>query len=86
MIEQVPKANLKLERGSKIYLYTDEKENKVTVNVPNVVKKNVTNAINTLNKYNLNYIIKGTKGSVVSQEPKEGSIVQEGSIITLKIK
>lgn len=86
IIEQIPQSNLKLERGSKIYLYTEENENRITVNVPNVINKNITNAIQDLNKYNLNYIIKGNKGSVVSQDPEEGSIVEEGTIITLNIK
>lgn len=86
ILEQVPKANLKLEKGSKIYLYTSENESRISVLVPDVLNKNITNAINTLNKSNLNYIIEGKSGSVISQEPKKGEIVEEGTVVTLKIK
>ena len=44
------------------------------------------NAIDILSKSNLNYIIEGTKGSVISQNPKQGVIVEEGTVITFKIK
>ncbi len=86
VLEQVPKANLKLEKGSKIYLYTEENESRSTVIVPDILNKNINNAIDILSKSNLNYIIEGTKGSVISQNPKQGVIVEEGTVITFKIK
>ena len=86
VIEQIPESNFNLSRGSKVYLYTKENENKVTVIVPNIINKNVTNSIDVLKKYNLNYIIEGTKGSVVLQEPESGSIVEEGTVVKIKIE
>lgn len=86
VIEQVPKANLTLEKGSKIYLYTSDKEKKSTIQVPDILNKNINNAINTLTKSNLNYIIEGKTGSVVSQDPKRNTIVEEGTVVTFKVK
>ena len=83
---QVPEAGLKIEKGSKIYLHIKEDENKVTVKVPDLLNKNVTNSINTLNKANLNYIIEGTTGTVVSQNPKKDTVVEEGTVVRFTIK
>lgn len=83
---QVPEAGLKIEKGSKIYLHIKEDENKVTVKVPDLLNKNVTNSINTLNKANLNYIIEGTIGTVVSQNPKKDTVVEEGTVVRFTIK
>ncbi len=86
VIEQVPDPNIKLEKGSKIYLYVDKKDKKTTVSVPDVLNKNINNATSILNKSNLNYIIEGKSGSVVKQEPEKGSIIEEGSIVKIQIK
>ena len=86
IIDQMPKEGLKLEKGSKVHLYTNENDNRISVIVPDLSNKNITNSKKTLNNLNLNYIINGNSGTVVSQEPEKGTAVEEGTVITLKFK
>ena len=86
IIGQTPSSGIKLEKDSKIYLYTDENDTRVSVSVPDLLNKNITNAKKILKKNNLNYIINGKSGTVIKQEPKQGTAVEEGTVIKITIK
>ena len=69
---------------SKVYIdrYTEKK----TVVVPNLVGKSITEAEEMLNKYNLSIDIQGDGSKVLNMEPYAGSLVYEGSKISINLK
>ena len=84
--DQMPKPGNYLENGSKIYLYTSENDVRTSVTVPDVKGLAIQEATSKLQDTNLNVIVEGTTGVVVSQSVMAGKEVEEGSIVTIVIK
>ena len=84
--DQMPKPGNYLENGSKIYLYTSENDVRTSVTVPDVKGLSIQEATSKLQDTNLNVIVEGTTGVVVSQSVMAGKEVEEGSIVTIVIK
>ena len=82
----MPKAGSYLENGSTIYLYTSENDVRTSVTVPDVKGMSISNATSTLQNSNLNVIVEGTTGVVVSQSITSGKEVEEGTIVTIVVK
>lgn len=77
---QAPKPNESLPENSVVILYTNKGEPVRMVNVPDVSKKTVSEATQTLNNIGLNIKVNGT-GNAVRQEFKAGSQVPVGKLI-----
>ena len=86
VVDQVPKAGEKLEKDSKIYIYTKDNDLRVKVEVPDVIGKDLELAKSILRKNNLNYIVDKSKtgGKVSSQSIDAGEKIEQGSIVYLK--
>lgn len=84
--DQTPKSGVALEKGSIIYLYTQENEPKNLVMVPNIKGMSVSDAKRLLRQSNLNIEVEGTEGVVVSQAPTFDTQIEEGSVIKVVIK
>lgn len=84
--EQVPKSGVNLEEGAIVCLYTSNDAEKVQVTIPDIKGMTVAQAESALKANNLNIKIDdGTTGVVISQEPTYGSIVEEGTIVSVVI-
>lgn len=84
--DQMPKAGSYLENGSTVYLYTSENDVRTSVTVPDVKGMSISSATSTLQNSNLNVIVEGTTGVVVSQSIISGKEVEEGTIVTIVVK
>lgn len=84
--DQMPKPGAYLESGSKVFLYTSDNEVRSSISVPNVKGYSIEEAKSKLRAENLNVIIEGTRGIIVSQSVSAGSSVEAGTVITLVAK
>ena len=84
--DQMPKAGAYLEEGATIYLYTSDDEVRTSVTVPDVKGESISSATEILQNSNLNVIVEGTSGVVVSQSVSSGEEVEEGTIVTIVVK
>ncbi len=84
--EQVPKKGTSLIEDSIIKLYTSDDETKVSVTVPDLKMKTLSQAKQLLKEKNLNIDIKGSYGVVLTKDPISGTSVEEGSIITVTLQ
>ena len=82
ILEQIPKAGASLMEGSNVRVYTTN-EDKQTIDVPDVRNKTVDVAISKFKAAGLNVRIIGN-GYVLTQDPTPGSVVEKGSIVTIK--
>lgn len=80
--EQIPKAGASLMEGSTVRVYTTDQD-KQTVDVPDVRNKTVEVATAKFKAAGLNVRIIGS-GYVLTQDPAPGSVVEKGSIVTIK--
>ncbi len=80
--DQIPKAGASLMEGSTIRVFIDESE-KQKVEVPDVRNKSSEVAKQMLKNAGLNLRIVGS-GYVLTQEPTPGSVIEKGSIVTVK--
>ena len=83
--EQVPAKNTSVTEGATIVLYTEENDVRTSVTVPNLIGKSLSEAKSELADKNLNIMYSGS-GKVVSQNIAEGTTVEQGSIVTLKLE
>lgn len=83
ILEQTPKAGASLISGSTIRVYSSTTDEKQTVSVPDVRNKNQNSALNILKNAGLNVRITG-KGTVLTQDPSPGEVIQKGSIVNIK--
>ena len=83
--DQVPKPGIKLSEDSIICLYADENDVRVSVKVPDLKGKTLTQARKELKSYNLNIISEGY-GKIISQDISKGTSVEEGTIIKVTLK
>lgn len=84
--DQMPKSGVYLESGSKVFLYTTEDEIRNYVSVPNVKGLSIEDAKSKLKQENLNVIVEGTRGIIVSQGTSAGTQVEAGTVINLVAK
>lgn len=84
VIEQTPKAGIKLLDGANVFLYTENNNIKTSTTVPDFKGMSAAQAINSANSKNLNLILNGT-GVVISQETASGSEIEIGSTINLNL-
>lgn len=84
--EQMPRKGTSLIENSTIKLYTSEDETKVSVTVPDLKMKTISQAKQLLKEKNLNIDIKGSSGVILTQDPISGTSVEEGSIITVTLQ
>lgn len=80
--EQIPKVGASLMEGSTIRVYIDDSE-KEQVTVPDVRNMTSETAISTLQDLGLNVRIQGY-GYVVTQDPTYDTVLDKGSIVTIK--
>lgn len=83
--DQVPKPGVKLSSGSIICLYTENKNTRISVNVPNVKGMTLEQAKNALKSKNLNISAEGY-GKVITQNYAVDSQVEEGTIIDVTLE
>ena len=82
----MPRKGTSLIENSIIKLYTSEDETKVSVTVPDLKMKTISQAKQLLKEKNLNIDIKGSSGVILTQDPISGTSVEEGSIITVTLQ
>ncbi len=83
--EQVPAKNTQVLEGSTVILYTEENSVRTSVSVPNLIGLTLSEAKSALSDKNLNVSYSGS-GKVVNQSTKEGEMIEQGSIITIKLE
>ena len=80
--DQIPKAGASLMEGSTVRVYVDDTQPQ-TVEVPDVRNKTAEAATKIFKNAGLNVRIVGS-GYVLTQDPTPGSVIQKGSIVTIK--
>ena len=83
--DQVPKPGVKLSSGSIVCLYTENKNVRVSVSVPNIKGMTLEQAKNALKSKNLNISAEGS-GKVITQNYAVDSQVEEGTIIEVTLE
>lgn len=84
VVDQFPKPNTEVNKGSKIELYVETK-NEETVVVPNLKGQLPSEVIEALNSLNLSFKFDG-KGVVIDQNPKPGTEVKFNSLIEVRFE
>ena len=82
--EQYPVKGSALLEDSIVKLYTETENTRVSKQVPNLIGKNLSQAKSALKEKNLNISVTGS-GVVVSQDPIEGTSVEEGTIVKVTL-
>lgn len=82
---QNPKAGVSLSKNGIVKLYTSEHSSSVSVTVPDLKGKNLSQAKSSLKNKNLNIQATGT-GIVVSQDQAVGTSVEEGTVIKVTLQ
>ena len=82
---QNPKAGVSLSKNGIVKLYTSEHSSSVSVTVPDLKGKNLSQATSSLKNKNLNIQATGT-GIVVSQDQAVGTSVDEGTVIKVTLQ
>ena len=83
--DQVPKPGVGLTKGSTINLYTEGNETKLSTQVPNLKNMTLSQAKEALKKASLNISVSGSTGTVVSQDPMAGTLVEQGTIVNIDL-
>lgn len=82
---QTPKAGISIPSKGLVKLYTEEHSSSVSVTVPDLKGKNLSQATSSLKAKNLNIQATGS-GIVVSQDVAVGTSVEEGSVIKVTLQ
>ena len=82
---QTPKAGVSIPQNGVVKLYTEENSSSVSVTVPDLKGKTLSQATSSLKSRNLNIQATGS-GIVVSQDPAVGSSLEEGSVIKVTLQ
>ena len=82
---QTPKAGVSVSKNGVCKLYTEENSTSVSVTVPDLKGKNLSNVTATLKSKNLNIQSTGS-GIVVSQDPAVGATVEEGTVVKVTLQ
>ena len=83
VVDQVPKPGVALSKGSIIMLY--DQDTRTSTTVPDLLGKSKYQSTQELLNANLNISIDGS-GTVVSQDPPKGSIVDAGTVVKVTFK
>ncbi len=83
--DQVPKPGAELIQGACINLYSSDSDARISQEVPNLKGKSVSQANNMLKARNLNIHVSGS-GTILSQDPMAGTLVEEGTVINVTLK
>ncbi len=86
VLDQMPKPGATLEKGSTVYLYSEENDSRLSVKVPSVIGLTMDEARATLKENNLNIKIEGEAGTVISQEPAENKSVEKGTVVDVVVQ
>lgn len=86
IISQTPVAGTKLEKGSKVYIKTDEKQKENLVSVPNVKNKTLLEAKTMLKSAGLNVQVEGRTGKVFTQDHLPDTKLEKGSVVKITLK
>ena len=86
IISQTPVAGTKLEKGSKVYIKTDEKQKENLVSVPNVKNKTLLEAKTMLKSAGLNVQVEGRIGKVFIQDHLPDTKLEKGSVVKITLK
>ncbi|MGN0489521.1 MAG: penicillin-binding transpeptidase domain-containing protein [Ruminococcus sp.] len=88
VISQIPSPATKIPTDGNVVLYTDEESESQTVTVPNLVGYNISEVNSVATAYGLNVSITGSISSsgavAVSQSIDPGSLVSQGTVVTVK--
>lgn len=84
--DQMPKSGTTLERGSKVFLYTQENDIRVSVKVPAVTGLTVQEAREKLKQSGLNIKAEGDKGRIISQVPQAEKSVEQGTVVDVVLE
>ena len=84
VIEQTPKAGVKLLDDANVFLYTENNNVKTSTTVPDFKGMTAAQAINSAISKKLNVVLNG-KGIVISQDTASNSEIEIGSVITLNL-
>ncbi len=84
--DQMPKPGVRLLKNSLIYLYTQDTSVHVSVAVPDLRGMTSEQAINSVRSKNLNIKLEGSGKVVMSQDYVANTQVEEGTVITVKMK
>lgn len=82
VMEQTPKPNSSVPSGSTVILYTYTPEKEITVNMPDVLNKTISEAAETLRKAGLNIKVEGI-GQAHRQEFEPGQELNKGQVVTI---
>ncbi len=82
---QNPKAGTSVSTGGLVKLYTEEYNSSISVTVPDLKGKNLSQATSSLKAKNLNIEATGS-GVVVSQDISSGTSVEEGTVVKVTLQ
>lgn len=82
---QTPKAGVSVSKNGVCKLYTEENSTSVSVTVPDLKGKSLSNVKSALKNKNLNIQSTGS-GIVVSQDPAVGATVEEGTVVKVTLQ
>ncbi len=90
VVDQMPKGGTNISTDSKVILYTEQDSEKKTVTVPNVIGKNLTEAVETLINSGLTVHLSGSNvtgetGNIIvtGQDVKDGEEVERGTTVSI---
>lgn len=86
VIDQMPKSGTTLEKGSTVFLYSEENDTRLSVKVPAITGLTVDEAKERLKENGLNIKVEGNEGIIITQEPSANKSVEEGSIVDVVIQ
>ena len=85
VVEQMPKADAVIPEKSVVILYTYKPEQQLTVKMPDLTDKTISEAMDALNLIGLNIKVNGT-GVVFKQEIAAGTMVIKGRVIEVDFR
>lgn len=85
VVSQMPVAGETLTEKSLVKLFIEGNDTRFTVTVPDVRNLSISEATTTLNELNLNIRVSGS-GSAILQDPAYGTVVEQGTIITVEFR
>lgn len=86
VVDQMPKSGVVLDKDAIVYLYTEENDTRVSVQVPSIIGLTTNEAKAKLKENNLNMKLEEQEGVIISQEPQAHESVEEGTIINVTIE
>lgn len=85
VVEQMPKADAVIPEKSVVILYTYKPEKQLTVKMPDLTNKNISEAVDAMNNIGLNIKINGA-GVVYKQEIAAGTMVTKGHVVEVTFR